>query len=243
MKHIVMFSGGVASAYTAYLVKLKENKKDIILLHTPTLSEHKDADRFRKEVKKYLDLEMVEPQDGRNIWELIDDENCLPSQFIPFCTRILKQQPAKKYIKKLKENYILYYGYGIEEWRRIQKQMGRLKTENIKTSYPIFEEKITNDEIKKIIENDWGIKLPIPYKFLKHNNCIPCFKAGKAEWKNYYLYFPEQYKKAVEKEKQIGHTVFKDITLEELANIFEHNKIFEDNQCNMFDNIPCECVY
>jgi len=71
MKHIVLYSGGCASAYVAYLVSQQQNKKDIILLHTPTFSEHKDADRFRHQVARYLKLPITTWGDGRDIWELI----------------------------------------------------------------------------------------------------------------------------------------------------------------------------
>ena len=41
MKHVVLFSGGAASSYVAYLLTQDKeiDKKDIVLLHTPTLSE------------------------------------------------------------------------------------------------------------------------------------------------------------------------------------------------------------
>lgn len=48
--------------------------------------------------------------------------------------------------------------------------------------------------------------------------------------------------KAVEKEKQIGHTVFKGISLTELADIWQHNKEFDESQIDMFESIPCTCA-
>jgi diphthamide synthase (EF-2-diphthine--ammonia ligase) len=75
MKHIVLFSGGAASSYAAYLVSQKHKKEDIILLHTPTHSEDKDSDRFRKEVSNYLEIPITEESYGMNIWELIEKKN------------------------------------------------------------------------------------------------------------------------------------------------------------------------
>jgi 3'-phosphoadenosine 5'-phosphosulfate sulfotransferase (PAPS reductase)/FAD synthetase len=244
LKHIVLFSGGAASSYVAWLVAQEQDKKDIILLHTPTFSEHKDADRFRCQVARYIGLPITTWGDGRDIWELIDDNNCLPSQFIPFCTRILKQEMAEEYYKTLDEEYILYLGYGTDEWRRIQKQTARFEQIGRKARYPLFEKKITNMEVKRIIEEEWKIKLPEPYKYLKHNNCIPCFKAGKATWKLYWEHYPELFWKAVEKEKQLGYTVFKDKSLTELADIWQHNREFDCRQISMFDDgIPCTCAF
>lgn len=237
MKHIVLFSGGAASSYVAWLISKQYEKKDIILLHTPTYSEHPDADRFRKEVSEYIDIPITEQADGRDIWQLIDDEKHIPGQFMPFCTRILKMEQSEKFLKSLKEGFIQYIGYSSNEWRRVQKTTARNLVKGRVIKFPVYESSISDAEIKQIIEKQWEIKLPETYKHLKHNNCIPCFKAGKNEWKKFWLYYPEQYFKAAEKEKQCGYTVFKDCTLEELADIFKHNKRFEDSQIS----IPCMC--
>lgn len=240
MKHIVLFSGGAASSYVAWLVA-QEHYKNTILLHTPTFSEHKDADRFRCQVARMLKLPITVWGDGRDIWDLIEDEHCLPSQFIPFCTRILKQEMAEEYYATLDEDFTVYIGYGPEEWRRVQKQTARFEAIGRKSRYPLFENKIPASEIKRVITEEWKLKLPEPYAHLKHNNCIPCFKAGLKDWKMYWQYYPEQFWEAAAKEKEQGHTVFKEKSLEELADIWKHNRDFECSQITM-DGIPCTCA-
>ena len=244
MKHVVLFSGGASSAYVAYLVLQKEEKKDVVLLHTPVYSENHDADIFRHAVARHLGLPITEWGDGRNIWEIIDDNHCLPSQFIPFCTQQLKMKMKEQYFKYLRdigEEWIEYVGYGAEEWRRVQKSWARAEHAGRKVSFPVFDAKIESDEIKRIINEDWGIPLPKAYEDLSHNNCIPCFKAGKASWKIYWEKYNEQFELAKQYEKKIGHTVFKDKSLLELEDIWAHNKDIEDNQVKMQDLIPCEC--
>ena len=56
-------------------------------------------------------------------------------------------------------------------------------------------------------------------------------------WKNY----PDEYHKAMEKEKEVGYTVFRDISLEELEKRFINDKEWEDMQMNLSDFIPCDC--
>jgi len=243
LKHIVLFSGGAASSYVAWLVAQEQNKKDVILLHTPTFSEHKDADRFRCQVARYIGLPITVWGDGRDIWELIDDNKCLPSQFIPFCTRTLKQDMAEEFYKTLDDDYTVYLGYGMDEWRRVQKQTARFEAIGRKSRYPLFERRIPDSEIKRIIQEEWKIELPEPYKYLKHNNCIPCFKAGKKTWQLYWKYYPDLFWKAAQKENELGHTVFKNISLKELADIWQHNKDFDCRQLSLFeDDIPCTCA-
>jgi len=115
--------------------------------------------------------------------------------------------------------------------------------EGIKSQYLIFERKISNKEIKRIIQEEWQIALPRTYKYLKHNNCIPCFKGGKGHFKQVAKYYPEQFKRAMQLEEKIGHTVFKDCSLRDIWNEVQASK----NQLTFFEDdnswgIPCECI-
>lgn len=244
MKHVVLFSGGLSSAYVAYLVLQEQLKQDVILLHTPTYSENHDADTFRHRVARYLGLPITEWGDGRNLWELIEDNNCIPGQFIPFCTAQLKQKMKEefyKYLDSIGEDYIEYVGFGAEEWRRVQKAQARAEKIGRQVSFPIFDRKIPSSEIRRIITEEWRIPLPKAYKDLNHNNCIPCFKAGKDAWRVYWAKYPEQFNKALEYEEKIGYTVFKDKSLRELAKIWEADKQWQACQLTLKDVIPCDC--
>ena len=240
MKHIIQFSGGAASAYVAYLVVKEHGKENTILLFHDTKAEHKDSYRFRSQVSEFLGIPITECSDGRDLWEVIKDNNCLPSQFIPFCTRILKQEPAEKFLKLLcNDKYILYNGFGVEEFRRVQKVKARAELLNRVVKSPLFDLKIKNEEVKRIIKDEWKICLPDAYKYLQHNNCIPCFKAGKSHFKAVWKYFPEEFNKAKEIEKHIGNTVFQEYSLQELEDQWENG------QMEMFDieeSIPCMCA-
>jgi hypothetical protein len=243
MKHIVLFSGGCGSAYTAYLISKQYNKKDIILLHTSTFAEHPDTKRFMNEISKFLKIPITYFNDGRSLWELIDEYKAIPNQQLPFCTLQLKQRQTKKYCNKLKKekiDFILYFGYGIEEYRRMQLQFVKFKKIGIKVGYPLIENKIKSQDIKKIIINNWKICLPITYKILKHNNCLPCFKGGKNHFYKIWKYFIDYYMKAENAEKQIGYTVFKDTTLEKLRKSFENQLEFDFD--DKIDSRDCLCV-
>lgn len=239
MKHICLFSGGAGSAYMSYLVA-KKYPNDTILLNHSTKAEHYTTDIFKEKVSNLIGLPITDASDGRSLWEVIDDNHCLPSQFMPFCTRILKHEPAEKFYKNVNDDFCLYIGYGPEEWRRIQKQTARFEHSGRSVKYPIAENNILNNEVKRIIKEDWKICLPEPYKYLKHNNCLPCFKGGEAHFYKVWKYYPEYFQKAVEKEKQIGHTVFKKHPLPKLVEIWSKQKdLFTEDELN--ESIPCLC--
>jgi hypothetical protein len=236
-----MFSGGATSSYMSWLVAQEHGKQDVILLHTPTYSEHEDADRFREQVSDYIGLPMTPQADGRDIWQLIDDNKCLPSDRFPFCTRILKLEQRIKFCEKLKEDYILYYGLDVDEYLRAQNLYVKSLVYGVTVKFPLIEKLIKGRDAKKIITDEWHICLPEPYKHLKHNNCIPCFKAGIKEWRKYWLYYPDRFYKAVDKERQIGHTVFKGISLLELVEVWERNQ--EQGLDIPETSIPCMCSF
>ena len=117
MKHVVLFSGGAASSYVAYLVKQEVDVSDIVLLHTPTLSECENSEKFRLKVSRYLKIPMTVWGRGEDIWDCIDRNSAIPGQFMPFCTQQLKQKMKEEYYKYLKsigEDFTEYVGFGID---------------------------------------------------------------------------------------------------------------------------------
>lgn len=245
MLHIIQFSGGAASAYVAYLVAQEQGKENTVLLFHDTKAEHEDADRFRKQVAEYIGVPITEISKELDLWELIEKNKALPSQFMPFCTTELKQKQGEKYIKKLEKEgieFILYNGFGPDEWRRVQKATVRAEAQGRTVKSPLFERNISNTEVKRIIRDEWKICLPQPYIYLEHNNCIPCFKAGKSHFYKVWKHYPRQFQKAKAMEELTGHTVFKNISLSELEKQWEAAKgqiTFEEWEN---EAIPCMCA-
>jgi 3'-phosphoadenosine 5'-phosphosulfate sulfotransferase (PAPS reductase)/FAD synthetase len=243
MKHIVLFSGGANSSYLAWLVSKEQDKRDVILLHTPTYTEHPDADRFREQVSEYIGIPITVQADGRDVWQLIKDNHCLPSERIPFCSRTLKSEQAAKFYKILGEEFIVYFGYDATEWRRVQRTSARLEVSGYKAEYPLLDWHLSSDDIKDIIRNEWKICLPEPYLYLNHNNCLPCFKGGQKHFYQVWKHYPDYYAMAEKAEKDIyplyEHTVFKDTNLTKLREQWQSQMpMFPDED----DMRPCMCA-
>ena len=214
MKHIVLYSNGAQSAYTAYLVAKKYGRDNLILLHNPTGAEHPDSKRFAKDISELIGVEITEISCGMDLWELIKKEKFIPNPRAAFCTRQLKVIPARKYFKTLNEDFIVYLGYTKNEKCRAEKFLKANPDLNAK--FPLIEKELSaEDAKKKLIRLE--IKLPEAYLYFEHNNCIPCIKGGKSHFKQVLKYFPNKYWKMAELEKRFEHTVLKDISLEELA--------------------------
>ena len=238
--HIVQFSGGAASSYVAKMVADENPGKTILLFHD-TKAEHPDAYRFRKQVSEYIGLPITEVSDGRSLWEVIYHKKCIPDDGrFPFCTEILKLNQAKRFFKTLTEEFTVYNGFGINEWNRVQKATVRAEAEGYKARSLLCEKMIPDYIVKDTIKNKWRICLPLPYLYLRHNNCIPCFKAGKGHFYKVWKHFPDKYEKAVQVELAIGYTVFDDISLTQLREKWSKEKFPEE----MFQeaNLPCMCA-
>lgn len=214
MLHIVLFSRGAQSAYTAFLVAKKYGKENLVLLHTPTFTEHPDSDRFGNDFSDFLGVPITEISCGKSLWDLIEENKFIPNHRVALCTKHLKVNVSQKYFKSLNCDFIVYLGYSNSEKHRAERFIKN--NPNIKAKFPLIEKNISDEQAKRGVQK-LGLKLPESYLYFEHNNCIPCIKGGKNYWLQVLKYFPEQYWRMSGLEKKFKHTLFKDISLEELA--------------------------
>lgn len=221
-KHIVQFSGGAGSAVAAKLVIDEFGTEDVVLLFHDTLAEHPDAKRFREEVAAYLGVPITERSSGKSLWEVIEAHHALPSSFMGFCTLELKAQPGEAYLHGLEaegQPFVVYNGMGPDERGRILRARMAAQGRDRTLRCPLDEHGI--DDPKSVVAS-WGIELPVCYRYFKHNNCIPCFKAtGLEYWYNVWLHHRPEYERAAELEGRFGYTVRRGESLRELTTLYE----------------------
>ena len=232
MQHIVLFSGGIQSSYVAEIICRQE--RNVTLLFHDTRTEPADNYRFREDVSNHVGVAITEQSDGRNIWELFDDEHFLGNNRVPLCSRVLKAEQGALFYSSLDGDFTIYFGFGPKEWGRAQKVVARNPKLNI--NFPLIEERIHSDTIRSIIVNNWGICLPQMYQHFNHANCIPCVRWKKYSWAQCYKHYPDAYQRAIQKEDKSGHTIMPGLSLRD----FEHD-IF-DNQLFIEDTLPCICA-
>lgn len=237
-KHIVAFSGGLASAVVAQMIA-KKHDNPILLFHD-TKTEPEDNYRFRKEVSTLLDLPITERSDGRDIWQLFKDESYLGNARNTMCSRILKREQS---IKFCKENLpcIIYFGFTPDEYMRAQHTKMIYLREGIETGFSLIDARISKARCREIVKS-WGIRPPAMYCHFNHANCMPCIKGKLKYWGLVYLYEREAWNRARQTEIDHGHTILTDgRTLEDALpdclRLAGDNK----NQEALFD-MPCDCM-
>lgn len=196
MKHIISYSGGIGSAITAFNLVKEYGKDNVILLFADTKMEDEDLYRFNEDIKKLLDCEFITISDGRTVWEVFEDVKFIGNSRIDPCSKILKRDLIKKWIKNnfTPEECIIYVGIDCTEEHRlipvqINNQPYQYKSWLIDNN--IF---LTNFEKNKFCEDN-NIELPRLYRFgFAHNNCGGfCVKAGLGQFKKLYDFLPDVY--------------------------------------------------
>lgn len=225
-KHVVFYSGGIGSFGAAYkLIKNGVSRDDIILLFTDTLMEDLDLYRFLKETTDYLKVPLTYIADGRDPWQIFFDVRFLGNNFVDPCSKILKRDLARKWVKSnFKPNEVtLYLGIDWTEshrWHRSQKYWLPYDVQAPLCVEPYIEK----EELFNILkEND--VKKPRLYEMgYSHNNCGGfCIKQGQGTYKKLLEIMPERYRYHEQQEKEIREYLEKDVTiLKRIKNGVQH---------------------
>jgi len=240
MKHIVAYSGGVASAYVAKIV-LEENKEAIIYFND-TKWEHPDLYRFNSDIEKHLRCKIYIDSDGRNPEEVFFDQHMLGNNRAPICSRVLKANRLQKFAVA---GDIVYFGITEDEIHRAGRIRAVYTPKGIDSRFPLIEQHITKKEIFDYWVNS-GIEIPYMYKVgFEHNNCSGgCVRAGKKSWTRLLETDPATYEKRSDVERRFNmqfnshYSFIKGCTLDELKDQVKNKKqlVFDD------DGWEGECV-
>lgn len=215
MKHIVLFSGGLGSYFTARrLLERGINKKDIILLFTDTKVEDEDLYRFIKETTAKLDIPLTNYSEGRDIWQVFRDVKYLGNSRLDPCSRVLKREMSRKFIKQFKsEECIIYLGFDWTEMNRYEKAQRAWLPYKIEC--PLIDKPYLDKEDMKLLLAEEGIELPRLYKLgFSHNNCGGgCVKAGIGHFAHLLDVLPERFALWEQKEQEMREFIGKDVSI------------------------------
>lgn len=220
MKHIISFSGGAGSWGAAKRVAEKFGTENMILLFADTLVEDPDLYRFLADSSQNLGVPITRIAEGRTPMQVMRDEKIIGNSLIDPCSKILKRNFIKKW---LKENFspdecIVYIGIDWTEDHRLPPVVERNKPYRYEA--PLCAEPY----ITKAQTLEWmraeGIRPPALYSIgAAHNNCgLACIKAGQAQWELLLRTNPKTYLEWEEWEESMREEVGDHSILKERAN-------------------------
>ncbi|ANB62030.1 adenine nucleotide alpha hydrolase family protein [Anoxybacteroides amylolyticum] len=259
--HVAMFSGGAASAYVAYQMVQTYGKENCILFFTNTLWEDEDNYRFMEEVAEYIGIEITERIDGRTPEEVFYDYRFLGNSRLAKCSEELKVRQTVMFIEELRDEQnlepILYFGIGPHEKHRadnLREFYQHVPLEPVETRFPMIETFIADIDVKAIIQNEWGIRLPRMYELgFAHANCGGrCVRGGFQHYAQLYKIWPERYKEQEEMEERFRSYFQKNVSILKKDGkpftLKEYRELMECEGIEKFlkkedDTVPCVCSY
>ena len=214
--HVVFFSGGMSSFFTALKVKERYGANNLKLLFTDTKMEDEDLYRFLKEGAEFIGGDLIWIADGRDPWQVFEDVKFLGNSRIDPCSRILKRELAKKWIA---EHYpdpdlvTLHLGMNWDEQHRLDRSKvywNPYSVEGILTEPPALTQQGMQEALREL-----GIAPPRLYAMgFPHNNCGGfCIKAGHAQFRLLLEKMPERYAEAERKEQAMRELLGKDVSI------------------------------
>lgn len=226
MKHIVSYSGGMGSFSEAKMCVDRYGKENTVLVFADTKMEDIDLYRFLKETVDFLGCELITLKDGRDVWELFEDEKFVGNSRVDVCSKVLKRELINKYImqkygyksKKLtgkrtptgrqqyksvwlpQQEVQIHLGIDATEEHRLQRVQERMKPWQYR-SILVEEGRI----VYKDYSEQFGIERPRLYTLgFSHNNCGGfCVKAGLGHFKILWEVLPERYLEHERKEQNL----------------------------------------
>lgn len=239
---VVGFSGGVTSSWCAGWALANYPKDEVIFLFHDTKEEDPDTYRFLYEMAAKLDHPITERSDGRSLTELIYDENMIPNNRAPFCSRKLKGEPGERFIQELKSQGVdritKLYGFSALEPDRVQRHTAMGWQQGFKARFPMIENGISKQAAADWCQCVMGVPLPAMYSWSDHANCPGCFRGGKAYWLAVKKNRPEVFQKRKDLEAEFGHTISGRYSL---IQIETEGMKHEINRREAIDIGPCEC--
>jgi hypothetical protein len=181
---VVQYSGGIGSWATAQRVAARHGIENLILLFSDTLIEEDSLYEFLTESAVQLGASLVRVADGRTPFEVYWDARFLGNARLAPCSKILKQQPARRWLDAhaVPADTTLYVGIDAGETRRIpgiRKGWAPWHVEFPLTAEP----KLTKDTMLAEARA-LGLTPPAAYdEGFAHANCAGCcVRGGQKHW-------------------------------------------------------------
>ena len=196
MKHVVSYSGGIASWATAVRVLETVEPADVRLVFCDTHMEDEDLYRFLDETVAALGVELTRIEDGRTPWQVFADEKLIGNTQRDVCSRILKRDLFKRWLTETytPDEAVLYLGI---DWTESHRGIAAARNY---APYPVaFPLCVAPYRTK----DEWmtecragGIEPPRLYALgMPHNNCGGfCVKAGHAQFIKLLETMPDRYR-------------------------------------------------
>lgn len=195
VRTLCMFSGGITAWAAAKRIAMLEGTEGMVLLFADTLIEDEDTYRFLPEAAANVGAPLVRIADGRDPWQVFNDERFIGNSRVDPCSKELKRKLLNKWRTDNTDPAAcsVVSGLNWEEPERVARFAERQAPWTVRT--PLCEA----PWISKRGCLDWcraeGMEPPRMYAMgFPHANCGGfCVKAGQGTFRLLLHHFPERY--------------------------------------------------
>lgn len=175
---VVLFSGGIASWGAARRLADDRGVDGMTLLFTDTMTEDADLYRFLDEAAADIGAPLVRLADGRDIWQVFEDERMLGNTRIDPCSRILKRELSRAWVTDHAPDAAIALGYDWTEVHRHERAVAAWAPRRVVSPLTVPPYRLRADLFADLEAR--GIRPPRLYAHgFDHNNCGGgCVKAG-----------------------------------------------------------------
>lgn len=195
--HIVALSGGHDSTALALLLSVAE-PRPYTYLCTPTGDELPEMFAHWRDLGDRLGSRIYPIMDG-TLKSIITKEKALPNFRTRFCTRILKIEPYRAFLKEQAAlgPVVSYVGLRADEPGRAGGAFGDIP--GVTMRFPLREWGMGENAVQGTLAT-FGVRCP------DRTDCARCYHQRIGEWWELWAYHPALFDDAIEDEERTGHT-------------------------------------
>ncbi len=200
-RHVLGLSGGRDSAALAVFMRQTRPDLDIEYFFTDTGKELREVYSFLSRLEGFLGKRIIRlnPDRGFDFW-LKEFNHFLPSPQTRWCTRQLKLEPFKRWIRPLLKAGTKITSYVAIRSDEDKREGMATQDPNLKVVMPFREHSIDMKGVIEILEGS-GLGMPDYYKWRSRSGCTFCFFQQKIEWVRLKRVHPDSFEEAKNYEK------------------------------------------
>ncbi len=234
MKHVVALSGGKDS--TAMALRLAEvEPRDYTYICTPTGDENAETFTHWRHLADVLGKPLIPVTAHTTLDGLIRQQKMIPNHRARWCTRMLKIEPAARWLA-LNTPCVYYVGLRADEPEREGGDYASV--EGVEQRFPMRE---WGWALNDVLDYLRAKSIAIP----ERTDCRKCFFQRLSEWWNFWKTDPKGWAEAEALEEITGHTFRSPqrdswpASLKDLRDKFEKGGVPRGNQGDLFKNLQC----
>lgn len=212
-ENVVFVGGGYGSTVGLPIwVMARGIKARYVTCYMP--NEHEDVKRLIGAMEKRFNITIEDIGTGETPLQLFRRQKFIANDLHDTCSRILKRDVSKKWMK---DNYPnganVYIGIGAHEIDREMSIRRNWVSNGYNVVMPLIDAKwIDNEVLGVLCERMFGFRCELYEKGFKHNNCHgACVKAGQKQWLKLYDVYPDIYYQWEETEEYVRRETGKDV--------------------------------